>query len=129
MKFKGYGIIEIRKGIRIKVDLDFIKYYKKLIDYYYSNTLRNQLPAYGAHISIILPDIHKVIDFCKVRKYSHKRVEFSYNPENIFKSPKNIWMNVECVVGDEIKKILKIKEKHFLGYHLTIVNFKFDECQ
>ena len=122
--FKAYGIVEVRKGVRINLNLDFIRYYRALYNFYTYQTVKNQLPMYGAHISVILPAIHKGVDFLPAIKYNRNKVEFEYDPKSVFISKKNVWMNVKCEWAEKLKKELGIVENNFWGYHLTICNFK-----
>ena len=122
----GKGKIQIKNGIRVIIGWDFVAYYQKLIDYYYYRTLRNQLPAHGGHISIVLPNFHKDIDYGLVKQYDGVWADFEYDPTNVIITSKNIWIPVDLPVGWEIKNKLGIKnEKGFKGYHATVVNFKF----
>lgn len=126
--FKSHGKIEVNKGIRVNCDIDFLLYYRKLLNYYYFNTLKTQVPAYKAHISIILPDIHKDIDFLRAKHYDGLMVDFFYNPEEIIRSTKNIWLKIDLPIGDKIKKELNVIEKDFWGYHLVLGNWKQKLC-
>jgi len=126
--FKSYGTLEIRNGVRIITDFDIIRYYKKLFELYHWNTVKSQLPKHKAHISIYLPDIHgKNVDMSPITHLDGKRIEFSYNPENMIITRKNVWMNVDCPEAANIKNMLKIVDNNFLGYHIVVTNFKFED--
>ena len=118
------GRIKVENGVRVLVGGDICKYYRKLFEYHVYWTKSIQQNTYGAHISIILPDIHNIVDLSSVAHYDNRIVEFTYSPEDLFISPKNVWLNVNLPVGKGIKDTLGIKEKDFWGYHLTIGNFK-----
>lgn len=125
--FKAKGKLEIRKGVRIVItNLDLIRYYQKLFSFYTYKTVKSQLPMYGTHVSIYLPKIHGIVNTDVIKHLDGKEIEFEYDVENIRVTKKNIWMSVFCVEADEIKKQLNLVDKSFLGYHLTIANFKFE---
>lgn len=123
--FRSTGRIEIANGIRVKVEGDICSYYRKLFAHSVYFTKKSQLPTYGAHISIVLPEIHKIVDYSLATGYSGKVVDFYYDPENTFISKKNIWINVNLPIGEEVKKLFNIQENNFWGYHLVVCNFKF----
>ena len=124
--FSSYGYVKIDTALRISVDIDFIRYYQKLFNYYFYNTVKNQLPAHQGHISVILPKIHKNIDIGNLMVYNDLRVDFEYNPEDITITHKNVWMAVKCKWAEDIKRKLDIIEKDFWGFHIVICNFKFN---
>jgi len=124
--YKGKGKLEIRNGIRIIVNYDLIRYYQKLFSFYTYKTVKFQSPMHGSHISIYLPKIHGSIDLSSVNYLNGVDIEFEYHPDSFTITKKNVWMKVVCPLADEIKKKLDIVDKNFLGYHLTILNFKFD---
>lgn len=124
--FKSYGKIEVKNGIRIILEADFIRYYKRLLDFYYFHTLKNQPPKHGAHLSIVLPDIHKNIDISKALIYNDTIVDFEYNPEEVIITKKNVWMKANCDFAEKLKKELNVVENDFWGFHIVICNFKFN---
>jgi len=126
--FKGIGKIEVRNGIRIVTDLDFIRYYKTLIDYYNYRTERLQLPAHGAHITIGNPKLHRNLNLRMAQKYHGKVVEFQYDPENAYISKVNYWLPVKCVTAENLKNELSIDDgPRWWGFHITICNKKFND--
>ena len=124
--FKSLGKIQVKNGVRIIADWDLIRYYHKLIDYHNYRTEKLQLPAHGAHITLINPKIHKVN--CKLaEKFAGKEVEFVYYPEKTFISRVNYWIPVECEYAESLKKILGVVDNsRYLGLHLTVCNKKFN---
>jgi hypothetical protein len=125
--FTGYGKIEIRNGIRIIADWDMIRYYQRLVEFATHRTERLQLPAHGAHITIVNPKIHKNVNLNLCRNIAGIKVEFVYYPEKMCKSPKNYWIPVDCEFAENLKKSLNVKEtNNWLGFHLTVCNNKFN---
>lgn len=124
--FKSKGKIEIESGIRIAVKLDFILYYKWLIDKYNYHTIPLQLPKHLGHITIVNPKIHKNIDCSAANKYIGERVEFTYDPLNMYVSKVNYWIPVKCEWADNLKKELNVDDGfNYWGLHITIANKKF----
>jgi hypothetical protein len=125
--FTSIGRVEVRNGIRIVTSLDFIRYYTALVVYSTYRTKKFQLPAHGAHITILNPKIHKEVDFNRASKYHNLTVEFTYSPENVYISRVNYWMPVKCKFGNQLKHELGIVDgPNWLGFHLTICNVKFN---
>ena len=125
--FKSHGKLEINNGVRIVADWDLIRYYHQLVEYYTYQTKRLQLPAHGAHITIVNPKIHKNVDLNLCKNIRGIKVEFFYYPEKIYVSPKNYWIPVTCEFADNLKKSLNVKEtNNWLGFHLTVCNNKFN---
>jgi hypothetical protein len=125
VKYKASGKLEIKSGVRIIAPVDFILYYQKLFTMATWNTIKSQTPQHGAHISIVLPKIHgEAADLSPIHQWNGKRIEFEYNPLDIIITKKNVWMKVKCDEAENIKKILGITDKNFLGFHMTILNFK-----
>jgi len=123
---KMTGKIEVNNGLRVKVDLDFCRYYMWLATKYHYNTQKYQLPMHGAHISIYLPHIHGKIDLTPYKKLHGSLVDFDYDLNNIVITKKNVWIPVKSSAAYEIKKSMGITDKNFLGFHLTVCNTKFD---
>lgn len=126
--FKTKGHLQVKDGaVRIIAGLDLIKYYHSLVNFHNYRTQRLQLPAHGAHVTIINPKIHRGIDVNPAKEYAGWEVEFEYYPENIFISPRNYWIPVKCVFADFLKRKLKVNDgKGYLGLHLTVANNKFN---
>lgn len=125
--FLGHGYIQVKDGVRIIADLDLIRYYHRLIDYYNYRTERLQLPAHGAHITIVNPKLHRGVLFNSALQYHGKRVTFNYFPEKAYISNVNYWIPVTCKFADELKNKLGVDDgKNYWGLHLTICNKKFD---
>ena len=51
--FKTTGKIQVKNGIRIIGDLDMIRYYHRLIEFYTYRTEKLQLPAHGCHVTLV----------------------------------------------------------------------------
>lgn len=125
--YKSYGMLEIHNGVRIVAPLDFVLYYQKLYSMYTWNTIKSQIPKHKSHISIYLPDIHgRNVDMSPILHLKGKRIEFEYDPINFTITKKNVWMLIKCDDAEKIKKMLNITDKNFLGYHMVVCNFKFD---
>ena len=126
--FKSKGKIEVTNGIRILTDLDFILYYKWLIDKYNYNTIKLQIPKHLGHITIVNPKIHKNVDCELARKYHGDIVDFTYDPFNMYISKVNYWIPVKCVWADMLKKDLNVDDGYnYWGLHITIANKKFND--
>ena len=124
------GKIEVKNGLRIKVNLDFCRYYMWLVTKYHYNTQKYQLPMHGAHVTILNPKIHgkkKQIDFNKLKPFDGKTVEFEVYPKDAYVSKVNVWLPVKCDFADKLKKALGIVEdRNWWGSHITICNKKFN---
>ena len=124
--FKSTGKIQVRDGIRIVADADLIRYYKSLIDMYNYKTQRVQLPAHGAHITIVNPKIHRNARWWEAKNYEGETVEFEYYPEAAVVSRVNYWLPVGCEYAMQIIDKLKVDNgDNWWGLHLTICNRKF----
>jgi hypothetical protein len=125
--FKSFGKLEINNGVRIITSIDFVLYYKWLIEKHFYNTRKFQIPKHLAHSTLINPKIHKNVDISMAKKYVGKKIEFEYNPLEIYESKVNFWIPIICPEGDEIKKKCNVDDgKNYWGLHLTICNTKFD---
>ena len=116
------------KSIHIRIGLDFIRYYKWLIDRRI-RTITNE-PAHGAHITLWNQNHHGVIPRDKtdqlMRFYNKTRIKFDYYPY-IFvggytKGFYNFYMNVVSPEIDSINRTLHGRVKNSL--HITISNTK-----
>lgn len=124
--FKSFGKIQVQDGIRIITSHDTILYYHRLVDEYFFHCKKFQLPAHGAHVTIVNPKIHKV-NWAKARKYIGKVVEFEVFPEDAHISAVNVWLPVFCDFADELKRELGVDDdRNYWGLHLTICNKKFN---
>lgn len=126
---KSEGKIEISGGaVRLKVSIDFIKYYKSLIDKEYK--IFTNFPAHGSHITLFHPKIHGKLDSFKakfVKKfYCNQKISFEYNPHIIMGGHKKdfrnwyVWVKSEQL--NEISNYLEADRGN--GLHLTICNTK-----
>lgn len=126
--YKSKGKLVIDNGLRIVCGYDFILYYKWLIDKYFYNTQKLQLPAHGSHITIINPNIHNNFTYQPALPYIGKDIEFTYNPLDIYESKVNFWLPIQCPLADKIKKMCgAVEKKNWYGNHLTICNRKFND--
>jgi len=125
---KGTGRIEIDNGIRIITNVDICKYYSWFIKKEFWNTIKTQIPKHQGHISIILPKIYGISDFSKALKYKNRKVEFAYDPENMYISKVNFWLPAQCYIEKEIKDLFGIKDDpdKYWGLHLVVANKKFN---
>lgn len=129
---KLQGHIEVNNGVRIVTNWDLCRYYQWLFNKYHFNIIKNQLPRHKSHVSILLPDIHGIKNFDKVKFLNGKRVSFFINPEKVTITKKNCWLAVvldkEAIkIANFIKKVYNVNDKGFWGYHLVILNFKFND--
>jgi hypothetical protein len=124
--FKTFGYLQVSDGIRIIANIDLIRYYHRLVDWHFYRCQKFQLPAHGAHVTIVNPKIHKV-NWAKARKYIGKVVEFDVYPEDAHISAVNVWLPVRCNFADEIKKELGVDDgRNYWGLHATVANKKFN---
>lgn len=124
--FKYTTKFYFNKGLKIKVEKDFLRYYFHLLYRSHIGTLGVTPPMYGSHVSVTLPRIHGDKKVEESKKYAGQTVEFMYTGE-IVKGGSwfdNFWMPLECPRADEIKKELNIVETNFMGYHLTLGSTK-----
>ena len=125
---KASGTLLIEAGYaRIKLDDDFIHYYRKLLLEYYGELPQDlQLPKHGAHITIVSHKIHGDIDTTCLDCYHGDIVEFDYSPEILKGGTKfaTYYAPVECFFAEFIKRKLGIVENNFLGLHICICNNK-----
>jgi hypothetical protein len=120
------GIIKVTNdGVRIITGFDLVRYYQWLINKGTYNTIKNQLPKFGAHVTILNKTLHN-FSVKEASQFHNQQLEFIYFPEKIYQSRVNFWIPVECPRALEIKKILKVTDKDFWGLHLTVCNRKFD---
>ena len=114
---------------RIKLDDDFCRYYKKLLQFDSPWIDEEQLPPkYGAHITVVNKKIHKgLLDTSSIKKFNDDVVEFYYDPlvragGKVFTT---YYVYVECYFAEFIKRKLNIVEPEtFLGLHICICNNK-----
>lgn len=124
--FKASGYIQVNDGVRIIASHDTIRYYHRLVDEYFFHCNKFQLPAHGAHVTVVNPKIHKV-NWAKARKYIGKVVEFDVYPEDAHISAVNVWLPVRCDFADNLKRELGVDDgRSYWGLHLTICNKKFN---
>lgn len=117
------GTIQVDNGVRVATNIDLCKFYNSLIKKQLN--INPQLPFYGAHITLVNPKLHNVLDFSEVIQYDGREVKFLYSPE-FFTSDVNFWIPVKCEIYHEIKWILNFRESpNWLGLHLTISNLKY----
>lgn len=120
------GSVEINNGVRIVTDIDFCKYYKYLVEQAFYKTIKYQLPAYLAHITIINPKIHGPQIYAPIMDLEGKRIDFEYN-NDLFVSRVNVWAFVRCKWADKLKNKLRIPvSDRDWGLHLTIGNLKYE---
>lgn len=122
---RGKGTIEFDDGIRIVSRLDICRYYQWLIHKDRWDTIQTQRPKHNAHITLVNPKIHGKIDYEKVKAFKGQRVEYFYDPENMYISRVNYWMPVKADVEKQIKWLLRIDDgPKYWGLHLTVANLK-----
>lgn len=133
LKYKTNGVIQLYsdhkspcKGVRININSEICEYYRRLFIYSTFNTINCQIPLYRAHVSVVLPKIHRVKNLNSIQQFHNQKVAIWYNPEDFVVTSKNIWLKVQCPIGDTIKEKLQIEEPNFWGYHIVVGNFKFE---
>jgi len=113
-------------GLKIRIERDFLEYYYWHVRRGTYNCLELSTPMYSPHLSVTLPNIHGD-KICKAsKKFAGEKVKVFYSGE-IIKGGSwfvNYWMPFECNRAAQIKRDLKVKEKNFFGFHLTIASNK-----
>jgi len=126
--YKATGKLEVNNGLRIVCGYDFIRYYKWLIEKSFWETQKLQLPAHGAHSTLVNPKLHKGFTYAPATPHIGKDIEFTYDPTTIYESQVNFWMPIVCPLGEAIKKMCGVYEgKNYWGLHITICNRKFND--
>ena len=132
MWLNAKGRIEVNDGVRIVTNVDINKYYQWLISCAYYKTIKTQIPKHKGHITIVNPKIHKYADLKLVQKYHGRKVNFVYNPEELYISRVNFWVPAKAEIEHEIKWLLGVENVYsarndinYWGLHLTLVNTKF----
>jgi len=140
MNYTGCGKISVdkNKSIFIKVNNDFVNYYRWLIQKRYFgatgvNTFLNGIsklstPRLGAHISIVNANLHGWNPEWNKLKLIGQNAYFHYDPQIVYiggRGFSNFWIPVHSDLINKIKKDLEIKEhKKYLGAHITICSNK-----
>jgi hypothetical protein len=126
---KSQGTLEVKSDVvRIAVSLDFIMFYKSLIDKEFR--MFSHTPAYGAHISLFLPRIHGKLSEEKSKFlrqfYKNKIITFEYDPDirigGQTKNFMNFYMMVKSLEIDNICNYLGNDQAS--RSHVTICNTK-----
>lgn len=126
MWIKASGKIQVSNGVRIVTNSGICGYYQWLIKRQ-KPWIKTQLPTHGGHITICNPKIHKVKDFSLARYLHGKKVDFEFNPEEIYESKVNFWMPARTTIYQEVKSLFQFTEtEKWWGLHLTICNQKFN---
>ena len=116
------------KGLKIRIEKDLLEYYYWHVRKGTYNCIKLSTPLYSPHLSVTLPNIHGEA-ICKAsKKYAGEKVTVTYTGE-IIKGGSwftNFWLPFECDRATSIKKELGVKEKNFLGFHLTVASDKND---
>ena len=124
--FTASGYLQVQDGIRIITSHDMVRYYHWLVNQYFYQCQKFQLPAHGAHVTVVNPKIHRV-NWSKARKYSNRLVTFEVYPERAHISAVNVWLPVHCPFADELKKELGVDDgRNYWGLHATVCNRKFN---
>jgi hypothetical protein len=126
---KSQGVLYYdNEAVRLKVNFDFVKYYKSLIDKEYR--IFSNFPAHSAHITLFYTKMHGPLDPEKIKFlksfYKKDPIEFEYDP-NIQqgfpqKKYRNWYVWVRCPRLLDIMKFLGSNPGK--GLHLTICNTK-----
>lgn len=123
------GVFVVSPGdCRIIVDLDFCKYYKKLLEYSGIEEISEfQIPRYGAHITIVSAKIHGYRNTKRLQMLSGISVPFLYSSD-IKKGGTRFttyYASVKCSFAEVVKKELAVDDSaNFLGFHICITNNK-----
>jgi len=126
---RSQGTLEAKSDVvRISVSLDFILFYKSLIDKEFR--MFSHTPAHGAHISLFLPKIHgKLLEekskFLR-QFYKGKIINFEYDPDiqigGRTKNFMNFYMMVRSLEIDNICNYLGNDQAK--NAHITLSNTK-----
>lgn len=125
--FSVIGIVEFRDGLRLRIDNDFCRYYKVLIEKSLFLTKKYQIPAHGAHLTIYNPKIHGFISPSRLRKYAGQRDEIMYDPLYCIQGIRvdMFYFPAYSKLSETIKKELQINNgPNYHGDHITICNRK-----
>ena len=131
-------IILDKTGIRVQLELDFVRYYCELAHMACYNTKKFFIPRHGGHISILTDNFpnHKLVlnkYFNELReKYHGATASFSFEPQTIeqgggSKGFTNFWLPVILPVGKLIRDDvgLPTTDLNFHGYHITLCSDKY----
>lgn len=128
---KALGKYLVKKNdIRVVTTPDFCSYYANLFKKAHWNTIKVNLPKYGAHIGIINPKIHGEIDCSEFLCLNGKKVWFEYditgNYGGFSKGFLNFWLDVYSQEFENIAKKLNClnPNRNFANFHITILNTK-----
>ena len=129
MRLAASGTFIVSAGeARIDLDLDFCRYYRKLVlEYYEESASSLQLPKYGAHITVISKKIHKGIDTEQIAYYHNSVVPFEYDNYILKGGTKftTYYVPVDCFFAEFIKrKVGIVEDESFLGLHICVCNNK-----
>jgi len=126
---KSQGTLEVKSDVvRISVSMDFILFYKSLIDKEFR--MFTNTPAHGAHISLFLPKIHGNLSEEKAKFirqfYKNRIINFEYDPDirigGRTKNFMNFYMMVRSLEIDNICNYLGNDQAK--NAHLTLSNTK-----
>lgn len=129
IKISGKIVVEDDR-VSIDLPLDLCKYYLWHCKRATWNTLPLLPPKYGAHISVILPHIHKLSGLClKLQDWHKKTVDIYYDPAILIGGMNggftNFYALVYCPEINQIKQQLNIKEpENYYGDHVTFCTTK-----
>jgi hypothetical protein len=114
--------------VRINIDTDFCRYYRKLLlDATCESPRDFQTPKHGAHITVISKKIHGNTDTSSLADYDGSTTPFKYSPVIVRGGTRFVtyYVKVECLTADFIKRKLGVIDgKNYLGLHVCICNNK-----
>ena len=125
-------------GLRVQLEMDFVRYYCELAHMACYNTKKYFIPKHGGHISIFtsnFPNQKEVLNkyyYELKEKYHGATASFSFEPQNIIqgggnKGFTNFWIPVDLPVGKLVRDDLGLPAdgKNFHGYHITLCSDKY----
>jgi hypothetical protein len=117
-------------SISIITDEGFCWFYRWLFNRAHYHTIKTQTPKHGAHINIIAPKIHGIIDCSKYNYLNGQEIYFNYdvmgNYGGFTRGFKNFWLDVFIPEAEEILKNFGLlnKQDGFEFFHISILNNK-----
>ena len=134
MELKTIGKVVVeRHKVYVQLSLDLARYYTWLINKAHYNTIPLWLPRHGAHLSIILPTVHKLPETTDLRKTlsecQGKKVEVEYSIDirrgGKSKGFTNFWVPARCNEARFIKIKAGVKDApDYRGEHITFCSNK-----
>jgi len=106
-------------------DLGICEYYSHLYNLHSHKTSKLQLPAHGAHITIVAGKYESAPSHPKWNAYQGEIVKFAYTP-TVYNAGVYFWLRVNCPRLSDIRQELGLSPQPYTPFHLTIGNLKHD---